>query len=219
MPNGWGRPDIWVLDSGSGFKVELTEALETWDADWRESAPEHPQSHGAIERYNRTLCNKIAKMTDEQQTENWLVVRAAAVESMRQSVSEAISAAEARAPITPSELWHGGRQISMENVPSTRERNKVETAMSKFAKDLKSQVQKVVNWVKQSNSKYHEDMARRTAGKPVRKFSVGVIKKQTKRQDEFKARGDIQGDGSTRIRGDIYHKEDRFRQQRSQSAC
>ena len=46
--------------------------------------------------------------------------------------------------------------------------------MSKFAKDLKSQVQKVANWVKQSNSKYHEDMVRRTAGKPVRRFGVGM---------------------------------------------
>ena len=61
----------------------------------------------------------------------------------------------------------------MQNVPSIRDRKEAGTAISNFARDLKSQVQKVVNWVKQSNSKYHEDMARRTAGKPVRKFSVG----------------------------------------------
>ena len=83
LPNGWGRPEMWVLDGGSEFKAELAEALEAWGADWRESAPEHPESHGAIERYNRTLCNKIAKLMDEQKTENSTEVRAAAVEATR----------------------------------------------------------------------------------------------------------------------------------------
>ena len=55
--------------------------------------------------------------------------------------------------------------------------------MSKFAKDLKSQVQKVVDWVKQSNSKYHEDMARRTAGKPVRRFGVGMGQQNSSQQE------------------------------------
>ena len=67
----------------------------------------------------------------------------------------------------------GDRQISMKNVPSVRERKEAGTGMYKFAQNLRSQVQRVVNWVKQSNDKYHENMARRTAGKPVRKFIVG----------------------------------------------
>ena len=99
LPNGWGRPEMRVIDGGSEFKAELTEALEAWDADWRERAPEHPESHGAIERYNRTLCNTISKLVDEQQTENWMEVRAAAVEATRQSVSKAIS--YAGAPVIP----------------------------------------------------------------------------------------------------------------------
>ena len=171
LPNGWGRPEMWVIDGGSEFKAELTEALEAWDAEWRESAPEHPESHGAIERYNRTLCNKIAKLMDEQKTENWTEVRAAAVEATRQSVSEAIS--DAGAPVSPSEVWHGGRQVSMENAPSVRDKKGTNTGMSRFAQNLKSQVQKVVDWVKQSNDRYHENMVKRTAGKPVRTFCVG----------------------------------------------
>ena len=154
LPNGWGRPEMRILDGGSEFKAELTDALEAWDVDWRERAPEHLESHGAIERYNRTLCNKISKLMDAQKTENRMEVRAAAVEATRQSISEAIS--DAGALVTPSELWHGGRLVSMENVPSVRDTKKAGTCISKVAQDLKSQVQKVLNWVKQSNDQYHE---------------------------------------------------------------
>ena len=69
LPNGWGRLEMWVLDGGSEFKAELTEALEAWDTHWRESAPGHPQSHGAIERYNmqdalRQDCDDDGRTTD-----------------------------------------------------------------------------------------------------------------------------------------------------------
>ena len=79
-PHGVGRPPYWVLDGGSEFKSVLADVIKAWGAVPAVSSPNHRQSHGLIERYNRTISNKIAKVLDESEEALWTDVLPAATE-------------------------------------------------------------------------------------------------------------------------------------------
>ena len=102
-PHGVGRPPYWVLDGGSEFKNVLSQVVEAWGGIPAKSSPNHPQSHGLIERYNRTLSNKIAKLLDESPEATWPDVLPAATEMINNMVQESLSDKDAW--LAPSEVW------------------------------------------------------------------------------------------------------------------
>ena len=64
------------VDGGSEFKSILAEGITAWGTVPAVSSPNHPQSHGLIERYNRTISNKMAKVLDESGEALWTDVHA-----------------------------------------------------------------------------------------------------------------------------------------------
>ena len=102
LVHGFGRPKYWIVDGGSEFKEVFAETVQAWGAKLHDSAPNHPQSHGAIEKYNRSLENKIAKLNSEQKDGTWMDVRAAAVESINNSVHATLSDGESA--LSPAEV-------------------------------------------------------------------------------------------------------------------
>jgi hypothetical protein len=110
VPGGFGRCRKWLIDGGSEFKGEMEEALEAWNSGVHVSAAEHYESHGIIEKYNRSLVNKIAKLLYDTKDGTWMEVRAAAVEGYNCSFHTAISSSEKM--VAPMELWHGRNTVS-----------------------------------------------------------------------------------------------------------
>ena len=79
VPHGVGRPPYWVLDGGSEFQDVLAETMKAWGGVPAVSFANHSLSHGLIERYNRTVSNKIAKLLSESEDVIWLDVMPVAV--------------------------------------------------------------------------------------------------------------------------------------------
>ena len=72
LEHGYGRPKYWVVDGGSEFQDVLEETVkQAWNAVLHRSSANHPQSPGIIERYNRTLLNRIAKMRFDRDDASW----------------------------------------------------------------------------------------------------------------------------------------------------
>jgi hypothetical protein len=103
LPHWLGRPPRWVLDGGSKFKNVLEDAVKAWEAVPYPSPPNHPQSHGLIERYNRTLSNKTAKLLEEHGEALWTDVISVATEIVNNLVQEVVSDRDAW--LAPSEIW------------------------------------------------------------------------------------------------------------------
>ena len=65
-----GCPQIILSDRGTHFKNELLEKLTArFEIKHLFSTPYHPQTNGLVERFNRTLCESLAKLS--QQTKQW----------------------------------------------------------------------------------------------------------------------------------------------------
>jgi len=61
-----GCPRIILSDRGSHFDNKMVEGLcMKFEIKHHMSSPYHPQTNGMVERFNRTLCEAIAKVTDE----------------------------------------------------------------------------------------------------------------------------------------------------------
>ena len=65
-----GCPNIILSDRGTHFRNKLVENLcEKFRIKHKLSSPYHPQTNGLVERFNRTLCETLAKITKEDK--NW----------------------------------------------------------------------------------------------------------------------------------------------------
>ena len=65
-----GAPKELLSDRGANFRAEMVEELyKRMSIHHKLSSPYHPQTNGLIERFNRTLCETLAKITD--QTNTW----------------------------------------------------------------------------------------------------------------------------------------------------
>jgi len=65
-----GCPRIILTDQGTHFKNKLVEELcKKFEIKHKLSSPYHPQTNGLVERFNRTLCETIAKIT--QREDQW----------------------------------------------------------------------------------------------------------------------------------------------------
>ena len=65
-----GVPQVILSDNGKNFASEIVKILcEKFLIKHTFSSPYHPQTNGMVERLNRTLCNSLAKV--KEQDENW----------------------------------------------------------------------------------------------------------------------------------------------------
>src|SRR5690606_10754009 len=66
-----GCPQEILSDQGTHFLNEaVTELLKNFQIRHRLSSPYHPQTNGLTERYNKTLCNALAKMSNKNK-DDW----------------------------------------------------------------------------------------------------------------------------------------------------
>src|SRR6266480_215588 len=62
-----GCPKIILSDRGTHFKNELVEQLcDKFKINHKLSSPYHPQTNGLVERFNRTLCESLAKVIERE---------------------------------------------------------------------------------------------------------------------------------------------------------
>src|SRR5207244_3589954 len=63
--NGCQR--VILSDRGTHFRNELVDGLcEKFEIKHKLSSPYHPQTNGLVERFNRTLCEGLAKVTEKE---------------------------------------------------------------------------------------------------------------------------------------------------------
>ena len=62
-----GCPRVILSDRGTHFRNELVDGLcEKFEIKHKLSSPYHPQTNGLVERFNRTLCEGLAKVTEKE---------------------------------------------------------------------------------------------------------------------------------------------------------
>ena len=103
LKDAWGRPEKWVCDGASYFKAECRAGIDAWAGTLRVSAAHHAESHGIIERHNRTYLGNLKCFGNEK---NWREHQAASFESYNRSYCEALSSTTAR--FSPIEIWRPG---------------------------------------------------------------------------------------------------------------
>jgi len=65
-----GMPKIILSDRGSHFDNQvISELMNRFKIQHRFSTPYHPKTNGLVERFNRTLCESLAKLSTERK--NW----------------------------------------------------------------------------------------------------------------------------------------------------
>ena len=62
-----GCPGIILSDRGTHFRNKLVDGLcEKFEIKHKLSSPYHPQTNGLVERFNRTLCEALAKVSEKE---------------------------------------------------------------------------------------------------------------------------------------------------------
>src|SRR5688572_8830932 len=62
-----GCPKVIISDRGTHFKNKIIgELCKKFEIKHRLSSPYHPQTNGLVERFNRTLCEALAKVSNEE---------------------------------------------------------------------------------------------------------------------------------------------------------
>jgi hypothetical protein len=65
-----GCPSKILSDRGTHFKNQMiAKLMEKFQIDQRFSTPYHPQTNGMVERFNRTLCESLAKLSNEHKND------------------------------------------------------------------------------------------------------------------------------------------------------
>jgi transposase InsO family protein len=170
--HGYGRPKTWVIDGGSEFKGTFKEVAGTagWGAQIHQSSPNHPQSHGAIERFNRTLQNKMGKLLSDESNATWMDVRPAALEAYNACVHAAISDGEVQ--LAPADVWFARNPV-LDTVP-TKELPK-SSKVTAYARELRQQWEWVVKIVRENTKNYQKKMRESDPNQftRLRKFNIG----------------------------------------------
>ena len=61
-----GCPEVLQSDQGTHFVNRvIKDLMEKFRIKHRLSSPYHPQTNGLVERFNQTLCKKLAKLSEE----------------------------------------------------------------------------------------------------------------------------------------------------------
>ena len=116
------------------------------------------------------LPNKLVKLLHDTKCSTWIDVMAAAVEGYNCSVRMAISSEEAMVPVAPTELWYGRNTVADSIARWLQQKD----TPSDYAKLLKSKIETISSWAKQSRQKYQQWMENGSKKKKhkLRKFEA-----------------------------------------------
>jgi hypothetical protein len=68
----YGAPKVILTDQGASFRNEIIDALcETVNINHKLATAYHPQTNGLVERFNKTLCETIAKYMLQYKNRQW----------------------------------------------------------------------------------------------------------------------------------------------------
>ena len=106
-----GCPKIMISDNGSHFRNQVVKQLcEKYGIKHNFTSPYHPQSNGLVERFNRTLCESLAKLSNqEKQWDEFIEPALFAYRTTKHSTTKytpyyLMHGKEARLPIDEEEL-------------------------------------------------------------------------------------------------------------------
>ena len=166
-----GLPEEFIFDGGPEFKAEVRAGAKAYDAAVHQATPNHSASMGLIERFNRTIQRKIAKMAAATSVE-WQEVYPEAVLAYDASVHEQLS--HGSEPLTPGELWYGAkiRLPSLANLGSPSSEESVPTT---YMKHLRTRLQIAHEAVEASKADYFSAMKLLSSKRhrPLRVFRTG----------------------------------------------
>ena len=106
----YGLPEEWIVDGGSEFKGDFDQAFVLMGRKIHRSVAYHHEGNGAVERFNRTLCDIISKMVvDEAKLTHkaWVDLLPWAILAYNSSVHKALSSHSEG--LTPAHLFCGRR--------------------------------------------------------------------------------------------------------------
>jgi len=85
-----GCPKIISTDRGTHFNNQMIQELcKNFEIEHKLSSPYHPQTNGLVERFNRTLCETLAKVIEkENQWDNFIEEALFAYRTRKQSVTQ-----------------------------------------------------------------------------------------------------------------------------------
>jgi hypothetical protein len=158
-----GCPNILLSDRGTHFRNEIVDGLlKQFEIRHLLSTPYHPQTNGLVERFNRTLCESLAKITDGK--EDWDQHIAPVLFAYRTSK-------QASTRLTPFYLLYGRKP----QMPTT-EMNEIlhSTLLDRLftlIEELPQQQEEARKNILKSQKKQKERHDRKV--KPIRKFKIG----------------------------------------------
>lgn len=129
----------------------------------------HPQSHGVIERYNRTLENIMGKMLSDHKEATWYDIRSMAVEAINNAVQGSIS--DNQAAISPAELWFARRPV-LQSVPTMIARMPAGT--TQYARMISKTWEQVNEYVMESARLYRQSMRRKDTARNVTRCPIPI---------------------------------------------
>jgi len=158
LKNGWGKPEEMVYDGASYFKAEVLAGLQACEIDSKVSTPRHAESHGIIERYNRTYCSTLKHFINVP--EEWRDNYATAFEANNFSVCEGISD---RGPgghmLCPMDLWAPGRTQGTARLPElAAEKSDLDPKYATHYDKIQQQQSKLHSWVQKAKEIYRNKM-------------------------------------------------------------
>ena len=177
LVNGMGKPDIYLVDGGSEFKKEVTDAIEAWLAKKHVHGPHRHEAAGCIEAFNKTIEKRIARMCPEGNLEDWIKVWPDALEAHNSSVQVACSGGVSSA-FSPAEIYLGRKlQFSIDKMADEAAAELLEREPATFHEQLKKRALQVKKFVAQARDDYLEKAEKydKQAKVKIRTFNTGDL--------------------------------------------
>ena len=142
-----GCPKIILTDRGTHFNNQMIQELcKNFEIEHKLSSPYHPQTNGLVERFNRTLCETLAKVIEkENQWDNFIEEALFAYRTRKQSVTQNTPffltyGREAKLPIDRIFEKEISNQV-MNNVDSKHKRQYELINLQEKRREIKSQIE------------------------------------------------------------------------------
>jgi len=143
-----GCPQIILSDRGTHFNNQMIDKLlSKFDVNHLLSTPYHPQTNGLVERFNRTLCESLAKISEK--SNDWDLFIAPTLFAYRTTKHSTtgiepfflVYGRSARLPIEETEdenipSLNDRLQQLIEDVPQIREKSRLQITISQQKKKL-----------------------------------------------------------------------------------